>query len=460
MADDTNIIETIESPTGGFYGPQDISIDKLNIITASGDEADVKKLLIEFSYYEDIYSFVVSGYIILRDAVGLVEKLQLTGKEYIRITFGKALGASTNNEKTYRLYTIPKRTPTGSMDQEFIKLYFCSEELLLSEQTKVTQSYSGKQIDYIIADILFSKLKINPNNLAGRIQRTQGLYDFNIVAKKPFEAISWMSNYAQPAGGVGADMLFFETFDGFNFKSLRNMYKQPAYKTYKYQQKNLDQTMEDKLNSVLEYEFIRTFNSLDDINSGTFSNRLISLNPLNRTVKVTDFDYEKYLGQAGSMNGTSALSLAPNRLGKTQNQTPEAKLKLQFGNSELKKRDYLAAGQGSIAQDIFVENFVPNRTSQLALASFTKIKIKIPGDSNITVGKTINFNLFSLSVGEGEGKTLDTYYSGKYLVTAVRHIIQSQGAFQTILEISRESPATNFSPANVSSLNIKEAASE
>ena len=66
----------------------------------------------------------------------------------------------------------------------------------------------------------------------------------------------------------------------------------------------------------------------------------------------------------------------------------------------------------------------------------------------------------SLSVGEGEGKKLDTYYSGKYLVTAVRHIIQSQGAFQTILEISRESPATNFSPANVSSLNIKEAASE
>ena len=40
MAEITDTTDTIESPPGGFYGPQDISIDKLNIITASGSEAD------------------------------------------------------------------------------------------------------------------------------------------------------------------------------------------------------------------------------------------------------------------------------------------------------------------------------------------------------------------------------------------------------------------------------------
>ena len=457
MADTTDYTE---SSTGIVYGPQSASIDKLDIIAVSGQEVDVKKLLIELSYYEDIYSFVVSGSIILRDAVGLVEKLQLTGKEYLRISFGSSSGNEKTN--TYRLYTIPNKTPTGSMDQEYIKLYFCSEELFLSEQSKVTQSYKGKKVDYIIADILANKLKISTTKLSGKIQATQGLYDFNINAMKPLEAISWVSNYALPSGGVGADMLFYETYDGFNFRSLRTLYKQPVYNTYTYQQKNLDQTMQQKYDTVIDYEFMRTFNSLDDANSGTFSNRLISLNPLNRTMKVTDFDYAKYVNKAGSMNGTSALATAANRLGKAQNETPEGKLKLQFSNSELKKRDYLAAGQGSIAQDIFVENFVPNRTAQLALASFTKVKIRIPGDANIRVGKTINFNLFSLSVqGDKEdSKSLDKYYSGKYLVTAVRHIIQSNGVFQTILEISRESPATSFDAVNTSSITIKEAASE
>ena len=274
-------------------------------------------------------------------------------------------GSKTNNQETFRLYTIPKRTPTGSLNQEYIKLYFCSEELFLSEQIKVTQSYKGKKIDYIIADILSSKLKIKIDNLSGKIQSTQGIYDFNVNALKPFEAISWVSCYAKPTGGIGADMLFYENADGFNFRSLRTLYKQPVYNTYSYQQKNLEETFQQKLNTVIDYEFIRTFNALDDTNTGTFANRLISLNPLNRTVKVTDFDYNKYLSQAGSLNGTSALASAPNRLGLTQTQTPEARLKLQFSNSELKKKSYLQPTLGSVAQDIFVEDMEKQTLKEL-----------------------------------------------------------------------------------------------
>ena len=262
MADDTNIIETIESPTGGFYGPQDISIDKLNIITASGDEADVKKLLIEFSYYEDIYSFVVSGYIILKDAIGLVEKLQLTGKEFLEVNFGKARGLTTNNDFMFRLYAIPKRTPTGNLNTEFIKLYFCSEELLLSEQTKVTKSYSGTPINKIIYDILVDKMKVKTTNVF--IEPTLGNYDFNVNTLKPFEAISWVSCYARPTSGmnVGADMLLYETQNGFNFRSINSLMKQPIYNEYIYQPKNLENSdFGNQLKTVLEYEFIKTFNN-------------------------------------------------------------------------------------------------------------------------------------------------------------------------------------------------------
>ena len=123
MAED-NLDGMVESPLDTAYYPQDASIEKLQIITVTGDRIDVKKLLIEFSYYEDIFNFVVSGYIILRDAVGLVEKLQLTGKEFIEISFGKGQNAPTNNRHIFRLYTIPKRTPSGNLNTEFIKLYF------------------------------------------------------------------------------------------------------------------------------------------------------------------------------------------------------------------------------------------------------------------------------------------------------------------------------------------------
>jgi len=56
----------------------------------------------------------------------------------------------------------------------------------------------------------------------------------------------------------------------------------------------------------------------------------------------------------------------------------------------------------------------------------------------LTAGSIINLNLPALDYRNGR-KELDKFYSGKYLVTAVRHILQSQGVFQTVLEITKDS---------------------
>jgi len=45
-------------------------------------------------------------------------------------------------------------------------------------------------------------------------------------------------------------------------------------------------------------------------------------------------------------------------------------------------------------------------------------------------------------------KDLDKFYSGKYLVTAVRHIIESGGTYQTILELAKDSTPTNYMNIN------------
>jgi hypothetical protein len=58
------------------------------------------------------------------------------------------------------------------------------------------------------------------------------------------------------------------------------MFKQDIYATYKYQAKNLDNktlSFQEKATTVLEYDFVKTYDMVDDIQSGTFSNRLISL---------------------------------------------------------------------------------------------------------------------------------------------------------------------------------------
>jgi hypothetical protein len=181
-------------------------------------------MMIDLSIYEDIYCPVMSGYVTVKDGLGIIEKMNLTGNELITINFGKT--SNDGGDPSYfRLYSIPKRNPVGNLSTEYIKLHFCSEELIISEQTKIVKSYKGKEISYIITDILNNYLKVPPYRPL-YIQPTMGVYDFNIPSVKPLEAISWLSNYARQAASNNtklADMLFFETQQGYNFASLSKL---------------------------------------------------------------------------------------------------------------------------------------------------------------------------------------------------------------------------------------------
>jgi len=435
-----------QSP-GAFY-PQDFSLNTLSFLTVSGKRIDLKGLLVELSYYEDIYSFSASGSLTILDAQGFIESLQLTGNEYLEVNFGKVKGSANTTDQLFRVYKIGERKPLGNMNGEVYTLFFCSEELMLSEQTKISQSYKGNKVSDIISDVLLNKLKVAQSKIEV-IEETTGIYDFIVPRFKPFEAISWVSTYARPQGvGVGADMLFFETKNGFNFRSLQSMFKDAIYTTYKYEAKNLDpklQNFQEKVNQVLEYEIGKPYDVLNEIGSGTLSNRLITIDPTTRTYRVTDFDYLKYKGRAESLNPGGVTNNLKNRLGKSTNESYDGKLKLTVSNSNQNDVPYISQQGDGVAKDVFMETAIPNRTAQISLANYTTVKMSIPGDSGITAGRTVNFNLLSLKPSNTK-RELDKFYSGKYLVTAVRHVIEPS-SYKTILELAKDSSTT--SPASV-----------
>lgn len=448
----------VESP--GAYYAQDFSLETLNFLTASGQRFELKRLLVDMSYYEDLYSFTASGYITITDSQGFIELFQLTGNEFIEVNFGKVKNGPNNNNQLFRVYKIGDKKPSGNLNTETYTLYFCSEELLLSEQIKISKSYAGYKISDMVESILVDRLRVSKDRI-NIIEPTTGLYDFVIPRLKPFEAISWLSTYARPAGNgsVGADMLFFETKEGYNYRSLQSMFKEEPYATYKYQAQNIEmdkQSFKEKTISVLDYEFVKTYDSVNEISSGTFANRLISIDPLTRTYKVTDFNYSKYKDQAVSLNDGDVSNALKNRLGLTQYETYDATLKVALSNSGQNDAAYFKEIPGSVAKNIAIETYVPNRTAQIALANYTVVKITIPGDPGLTVGRTVEFNLMSLKP-ETKEKQLDKFYSGKYLVTAVRHIIQPN-KYQTVVEISKDSVPNNYQSINTA--EFKEAVSE
>lgn len=435
----------VENP--GAYYPQDYSIQTLNLLTSTGKSIELKRILLEMSFYEDIYSFTISGYISVIDAQGFIEILQLTGNEFIEVNFSKTKSNLNGTKRLFRVYKIGNRKPTGNMNAEVYTFYFCSEELLLSEQNRVSKAFSGETVSNMIKSILTDNLKVNAKEKIGIIEQTFGTYDFIVPRLKPFEAISWLSTYARPnqAKSPGADMLFFETKDGFNFRSLQSMFKQDIYTTYKYQVENIQdkqQPFKEKTISVLDYEFVTVYDKIEQISSGAFANRVITIDPMAKTTNVTNFNYTKYKNQAQTLNKNAPSNELLNRLGQTEQTAYNSSFKILTANAGQQNSPYIKQVPGGVAKSIAAEVTVPNRTAQISLANYSVVKIKIPGDTGISAGRTIQFNLLSLKPTDSK-KELDKYYSGKYLVTAVRHIIQPT-TYQTVLEIAKDSSPTPY----------------
>ena len=129
----------------GIKSQLDYSLTNLTLLT-SVTTFDLKNTMQEISYNEDIFNNVLSGYVMIVEASGFIETLAINGTEFLRLTFSKFGDGSNQIDKLFRVYKLGKRKLEGTMYKESYVLYFCSEELLLSEQYKISKRYKDQLI--------------------------------------------------------------------------------------------------------------------------------------------------------------------------------------------------------------------------------------------------------------------------------------------------------------------------
>jgi len=427
-----------QSVSTGVLSADQFVLEELLLYT-SNDVTDIKNMMVELSYYEDIINGFCSGSVLIKDAIKMIPNLGMSGFEFIKLNFRKTQKNSSkfvSVNKYFRVYRVSERGIVN-YDTELYSLNFCTEEFFLSQQQKLSKAYPGKKISEIVADILYNDLKIKSEYI--RVQETNGLYDFVIPYKNPYESIKWLSNYARPIGKEGADFLFYENADGVNFFSLQTIFKQQPYNKFSYMPRNIGTDypeIERNIVGIKSYLFLDTFDSLYGVTKGVFANKVISIDPFTGTWKETNFNLNEYLNKSENLNDYSIVPALKNRKGKNAYEEYSSVLKIVTGNS----RQKFAQGinPSSVANDIYIEEYLPKRTAQIPLSHYSRIKLSLAGDPNITVGMIIEVYLPST---ERDGLTkgiLDEYNSGKYMVSAVRHILDSNQKYETIVEIVKD----------------------
>lgn len=436
--------------------PDSYFLETLELITPK-NVVNIKSMMIEISYYEDIFRGSVTGEVLISDAISMIDRLGLSGGEYLNLVFRKTQKQSKEEgvSKKFRIYRVSERI-LHNQETENYTLHFCSEELFFSEQLKISKAYKGKKISEMVSDVLQKQLQIPTKYLD--IQETQGLYDFIIPYKSPFETLHWLANYAMADTYSGADFLFYENHTGFHFNSLQNLYTQVPYKGenngYMYTTRNLGDTPESgelyrDLIGIKSYTYLDTFDTLYGTVNGAFASKTLTIDPLTRRFHETEFDYSKdYWLKNTQLNDFAIINNVPNRENKTMNKMFEASYKVLVSNKEQIKAKGISDKPWSVSKDIYAETYVPYRTAQMALSHYVRVKLAVAGDPKLSVGTIINVELPSnASKKDGSGLNeglFDVYNTGRYLISAVRHVIKADMKYDTVIEVVKDSLASQL----------------
>jgi hypothetical protein len=210
-------------------------ISKFEITSNEGKSLDVSLGCVQLQYYESILDNTVRVSSILVDSGERttgegssaleMEDLKLTGGEEVTLLMEDGYGQKLefSGDSQFRIKSIHDAV------QENVLTYMIdlwSKECLDNElvETRVTKRYDGKisdSVDSILKNALKTPKVIDTDE-------TENLFSFLGRSEKPFYKCAWLAKRSIPTGSTGksAGYLFFETADGYKFKSIDKLFGQ------------------------------------------------------------------------------------------------------------------------------------------------------------------------------------------------------------------------------------------
>ena len=400
-------------------------------------EMDIKPIVETIELTEDIFTGFISGSVTVKDSQDVRSVLPITGLERLELSFNTpgmpGYHAVRDEGHPYYIYKIDgaRQDPTNPRAQHYI-IHFCSGEMYYNSFNRLSRAYTGP-IEQGVQDILHSKDGLNSNKKLV-FEPTRSNTKYVIPNLKPFDAIKLMSRDAISSSYENAGYLFYETGQTFAFRSVESMLglggsiARPSVFKYNYQITQLSNNdVQNDLKNVKRYEFRRPVDILYNLNEGMFASKMITNDLYNKTINEYDYDYlsnfskhyhtEHDTGDKSKFKGVLPISKFENT-GKDLSQQSMAKL--------LSVTDTSNIHTGYSFPDPSVT--YQNRISQRLQMRNINLNLQVYGNTLLHAGDVITFDmplLRPLADPKARSKP-NPYWSGRYLVMAVKHIISQE----------------------------------
>ena len=431
--------------------------EKFIIESADGSRTvDLRQGVVGFVYYENILAPSVTATVVVVNTGGTIKgkngKMQgiynglpLRGGERVII---KIAGNSKSNkgldfskESTQYFYVGSIKNVLVDAEKELFTLNLISREAITNQTVRVGRKFPTSQnISQSVEDIITEYLK---SDKIGEIDKTQNKYGFIGNLKKPFSIITWLASKSVAYNGPGKDstagFLFYETQDGFNFKSIDNLIKQEPFKeTYVYNPGIVNKDDPKKDYSILQYGVDRNQDLLGKLERGAYSSMRYYINPVTFGLNPDIvFNSKKYIDTATNL-GSKQITL------------PKINEDSDLTLGDLPSRIFVGMlDVGTLEKDSTDDgwndpakrNADPAKTTSQSMMRYNQlmtqvIDITIPLNVEINAGSTIRCEFPALETAER--KEADPETSGLYMIKELAHFFDANGSY-TQLKLVRDS---------------------
>jgi hypothetical protein len=423
--------------------PTQYNIEELFIQTKGG-KVPIDDMFEEINLFDSLFLPVASGNILIVDAKQLSKRLSFDGSEVISMSINKGIATGfASFKKAFRIYKQSDRKNINQTSESYI-LHFVSDELFISDQDKVNQSYETTYSD-IINKILTKNLKV-PGNSRGAFEQSYGIRKVVIPNLTPLDAIEWCAKRAMGPKN-SPEFIFFCNAEGYNFVSLSTLLTKRSILNVNFSPKNVqDDSAFLELSSARSFEVLSQDDLIDKIRSGVNAGTFLGFDPVTRTFGSKEFSFDDVYKLIEHANKNSINTEIHNRDKETSTRTTyDSKQALSVYNYIRGDSNYVKQSDPTtLSKNESYEMILTQRRSILSNLLAKRLKITMPGNFQLTSGKNIDFKTPGFGAHQKGKDNEDLSLSGKYIITGTRHII-GLTRHVTIIEVASDS--TN-NPAN------------
>ena len=417
----------------GLQYAGEYELREMKLLASSGNIIDLKNLVQTIEIFEDINSPTLSGNITLLDIDNVIENAPIIGQEYLslvittpsldeeRLDFG---------ENVFAIHKVLERVDVNNNTQA-VTLSFCSPELLRSNRTKVSKSYTDN-IDRIVESVLRDSRYINTRKKLF-LEPTNGVRKLIAPNIRPFTFIRNLSDEAQSSNHGAPHFFFYENTKGIHFRTLQSMYAEGTMAEFNTGDLEMlepdgptrtQPNPENVFQRVLQFSVNSSRDMLLNARGGMLGSRIITHNIFHKNIINVQFDYFKEFENYPRIDenpiyNDSRIDQEDNTIGSF----PDAKIFVHPTSSEsaVFDRQYDDENNSYPYKTTGVPVTIQERSSKLLELNFgVNISMKVTGNTTLAVGQLIN--LIVPVTGRVHEKENDEYMTGKYLITKLRHI--------------------------------------